>query len=84
MSREDRPSWRPYLNLLRTPDPKVIDHLPRHQRQLINFNSDRWLTTNSLTLLQQSGIGGDEGFYRLDGIFVVGDRSLCFRQGQSG
>jgi hypothetical protein len=55
-----------------TSDPKVINSLSRHHRQLINFNSDRWLTANSLTPLQRSGGGDDEEFYWRDGILVLG------------
>jgi hypothetical protein len=42
---------------------KDIDHF---------FNNDRRLTFNSLTLLQPSGGGDDEGFYQRDGVLVLG------------
>jgi hypothetical protein len=43
-----------------------------------NFNDDRWLTSNSLILLQPSGGGDDKGFYRRDGILVLGIDSFAF------
>jgi hypothetical protein len=71
-SRSNPKPLKTSIAFAKTHDPKAINSHPWHRRRIINFNSDRSLTANSLTPLPQGGIGDDGGFYGCGGILVLG------------